>query len=268
MRSTPLRPCRDYRFAVILSILVPGWVLLARVPAVAGESGSPAQSAPAAATSPAGNDKPPTSSSESVEERFKRMEESYRRMEESNRRIQSQYNMLLEKFDLISSELARTRTATTNPPVTRASQIQASDEVAGLVPAPDDLKQADEPGVSLEPLEGSAVEDFISPFFQPPGAGAEGRIRRGSPFDDLRDTQLPSTESRMDQIGAGAQGTGAGPTPGSNPLAASFLRPPLLTQTRPPLGDRDWIESEQALKGRGDVSVLISNPLRWGAAAQ
>ena len=147
------------------------------------------------------------------------MEESYQRMEESNRQIKSQYETLLEKFEILSSELTGTRATVPNAGATQATQIKPiSETTPGPATDPIELIDTNELGVSLEPLVGNEVEEFIAPYFQPPGSGAQGRIRRGGPlwWYCVR-INFPGGESRMDQIGAGAAGTGGRTSPDQQP---------------------------------------------------
>ena len=109
------------------------------------------------------------------------MEESYQRIEASNRQIKSQYEALLEKFEILSSELSKTRAMVPSPGATQATQIkQISETTPGLATNPVESIDINELGVSLEPLNSNDVEEFIAPYFQPPGSGAQGRIERSS----------------------------------------------------------------------------------------
>jgi phosphate-selective porin OprO and OprP len=215
MRTGPLRPYRDYRALFLCSVLLHGWLSGALA-----QSPSPNAASPPAQPSPTTTDESqsPISAPETVEQRLKRMEESYQRMEESNRQIKSQYATLLEKFEILSSELSRTRAAVPSPATTQATQIKPiSETTLGPTTDPVELIDTNELGVSLEPLVGNELEEFIAPYFQPPGSGAQGRIRRGAPPGGIRADQLPGDESRMDQIGAGAQGTGGRTYPDQQP---------------------------------------------------
>ncbi len=185
-------------------------------------SQSPA-SPPLPAASLPGDAKPPTSAPETIEQRLKRMEESYRRMEESNRQIKLQYETLLEKFEILSSELSKTRATAPGPVDAQARQIKPiSDATPSSATSALESLGTDELGVSLDPLEGTDVEEFIAPYFQPPGSGAQGRIRRSAPLSGIRADQLPGAESRMDQIGAGAEGTGGRTFPDQQPDVGDY----------------------------------------------
>ena len=144
-------------------------------------------------------------------------------MEESNRQIKSQYEALLEKFEILSSELSKTRATAPSPVDAQARQIKPISDT-NPSPATSALESlgTDELGVSLEPLEGTDVEEFIAPYFQPPGSGAQGRIRRGAPLGGTRADQLPGAESWREQIGAGAEGTGGRTFPDQQPDAGDY----------------------------------------------
>jgi phosphate-selective porin OprO and OprP len=224
MRTKPLRPYRDYHKFLLLVVVIHllNSKALAQDPA---STTTPALQSPAPTpVSVRADGKSPRSISKDLEERLKRMEESYQRMEDSNRQLQSKYDALLNKFDALTTAISRSESPVSRPPqTTRIEQIKATSDTPALPspsPGPDgnlDLGAA----IPLEALEESRVEDFISPYFQPPPDGAQGRIRRGSPSGGMSPVPLPSGESRMDQIGAGAQGTGGRTSPDQQPDTGS-----------------------------------------------
>ncbi len=224
MRTKPLRLCRDYLAFILLFVLPGRWTgaALAQAPTQTQQTSSPLPQADRPGTTSPANANSTISASESVEQRLKRMEESYLRLEESNHQIKTQYDALLKKFDALSSELSRTQATAPSAVTTRVAQIKTSSEPLTATSAVETPIGAADLGVPLEPLEGNTVEEFLSPYFQPPGSGAQGRIRRGTPSSDFGPAQLPSGESRMDQIGAGAEGTGGRTSPFEQPDAGQF----------------------------------------------
>src|SRR5262249_18256391 len=86
---------------------------------------------------PSGNSVPPPgsrSSGDSMEERLRRMEDAYLRMERSNQRIQAQYDVLLRKYEDLSTKVsndpARARTVSrTTTGATGAAEEEAQSPV-------------------------------------------------------------------------------------------------------------------------------------------
>jgi phosphate-selective porin OprO and OprP len=218
MRIKPLRLCRDYRRIVLVFVLLHDWSSTTKAQPPSQDTPQIESASPSRPSSSA-DGKPPNSASESLEERLKRMEESYRRMEQNNQQLQTQYNELLKRFDTLATLMSNSDSPAPSPRTARIEQVKTTSEIPVLPspsPAPDDDLNADSV-VPLEALEESRVEDFLAPYFQPPGVGAEGRIRRGSPFSGDGPLQFPRGEARMDQIGAGAQGTGGRTSPDQQP---------------------------------------------------
>ena len=177
------------------------------------------------------------------------MEESYQRMEESNRQIKSQYETLLKKFEILSSELSRTRAMVPSPGATQATQIKPiSETTPGPATSAVESIDTNELGVSLEPLQGNDVEEFIAPYFQPPGSGAQGRIRRGAPPGGILGDQLPGGMSPMDEIGTGTREPAAGRSPSSNPMPAILVS-----------SDHEWIASAAGLTAQAVASAPNSS---------
>jgi phosphate-selective porin OprO/OprP len=141
-----------------------------------------------------------------MEDRLRRMEESYARMEEVNRQIQSNYDALLKKFDVLSLQMSQSKAAATDSAKikTIAKQDAAS---AGSGNTDNDAETTTL--MPLDTLEEETMDNFIAPYFQQSGLGAQGRVRRGSPTEGPNlGPQLPRGESRLDRSGLGAEGTG------------------------------------------------------------
>ncbi|HZW33504.1 MAG TPA: porin, partial [Isosphaeraceae bacterium] len=66
---------------------------------------------------------------------------------------------------------------------------------------------------------GAAGRSGRSDVLQPGATGAQGRIRRGSPSGPYVEAEPEDTRSRMERIGAGAEGTGGRVSPGQQPAA-------------------------------------------------
>jgi phosphate-selective porin OprO and OprP len=135
------------------------------------------------------------------------MEDAYERMEQSNKQIQAKYDALLDKFEVLSSELVRARAAEPGATVKtdKVTTTWGTDTAASGSDGKGNMGA--EMLASLDASAESNLDAFLEPYFQQPSSGAQGRIRRGSPFSGPRLDQGPSAESRMDQSGVGAEGT-------------------------------------------------------------
>ncbi len=184
-----------------------------------------------------------------MDERLRRMEEAYLRMEENNRRIQSQYDTLLKKYDDLSrkvttegpekpvqrSILRGGLMTRTGPPASSTPGRQLADMLGVEESAPDPL-----------PVSLSSMPPAIEPLQEPGGSSGTAGRGRGSPMQPSRPrlsemveegdagrglvteeapsiSPLPSRtqpfRSRMDRIGAGAEGTGGRTSPSQQPAA-------------------------------------------------
>ncbi len=172
------------------------------------------------------------SSETSTEERLRRMEEAYLRMEQNNQRIQSQYNNLLQKYGELSRKVSdgppapatdspRARTASLSGPATMNADRTAGSTRRDLA----DLLGSDDAGDLQGPFSLIPLPDAMTPTQVPAGAegtggrtgirqqggplpaGSQGNIGRGGLSTDAGDQPEPFM-SRMDRIGAGAEGTG------------------------------------------------------------
>lgn len=155
------------------------------------------------------------------------MEEAYQKMEQSNLKIRSQYDTLLRKFDDLSQHLktakepAKEPAKEAQPPASRARTVSRGELESRIVREVGGAEAEAE--TTLEPLESAETQ-------QEPGmprqsrAGADGVVRRGPPdssAEPLMQPEAPSTmsttRSRMDRIGAGAEGTGGRTSPDQQP---------------------------------------------------
>ncbi len=182
-----------------------------------------------------------------MEERLRRMEENYLRMEESNRRIQAQYDSLLQRYDDLSRKMpaeppagpnASPRTRTLTQAGSAALRVdrtagtpgrQLADMLgvegpdfeqaaAGLMPSLPALDPMQQPGGA----EGTGGRTGIGQQTRPAPAGSEGEV--GGPVLPGAVPLPPQPapfRSRMDRIGAGAEGTGGRTSPTQQPAATS-----------------------------------------------
>jgi len=188
------------------------------------------------------------------------MEEAYLRMEESNRRIQAQYSTLLRQYDDLSRRLpgAAAANEATGPPRGRTVGRETSDagsrnilqrtevvvdpsnlrevaaEAANLVPETTEAQQASGAEGRIRRSLPGASQPLAPPPNTPgafggnppsagsgtqPAEGAEGLLGRQS--DGSRTGSQPASNmSRMDRIGAGAEGTDGRVSPEQQPTGA------------------------------------------------
>ncbi len=206
---------------------------------VSGVSRNQAQSASTAS-------KPGVSAETGLEDRLRRMEEAYLRMEQNHRQIQSQYNTLLHKYDDLSRKMSATQAAQGATAPIRAQTISRSTASGTVAEAPGDNGGAVEPSDLPDALEVDTNQDSGVAFTQSPApsqgrssTGAEGTGGRtgmrqqgqeaggaargvgggGSTLPPFSQPEQESTLSRMDRIGAGAEGTGGRTYPSQQPAA-------------------------------------------------
>ena len=198
----------------------------------------------------------------SMDERLRRMEEAYLRMEENNRRIQSQYTNLLQKYDELTRKTASgasaTRTSSAPPrTISRAGAASVGRlagtpgrqlaDMLGLESDGTDQELANvspltpEPNPSQESTGGSEGTGGRTGIAQQPGGlppGGEGEIGRGGLTDQPVGDTEPFT-SRMDRIGAGAEGTGGRTYPPQQPAAVTGSRARGESGVYRPSGDEE-----------------------------
>ncbi len=198
--------------------------------------------------------KPVVPADANLEDRFRRMEEAFLRLEENHREIQGQYKALLRKYDDLSRKMTTTQGARGVVARNRAQRVSRTTANGSIANTPGGNQVVADPISDLpEPLgaemnggaEAVAVPPADPSFAQPPAgaegtggrtnprqqpatppAGAEGEIGRGTgPTPTMPRTQPAeesrSTMSRMDRIGAGAEGTGGRTSPRQQPAAVS-----------------------------------------------
>jgi phosphate-selective porin OprO and OprP len=189
--------------------------------------------------------KPEVAGEVSVDARLKRMEDAYLRMEESNRRIQEQYDNLLRQYQDLSKTVNRDgRSGGRRPEGDRKPESR-----------PGDPSQSDGP-IQFHTAELLGLEDVLSEEAervalrqQPTGAEGElGRMDRGPglpsgpqppaprPFGGTQEGAIGAQGiigrgtgiegvggmSRMDRIGAGAEGTDGRVSPSQQPTRPSL----------------------------------------------
>ncbi len=151
------------------------------------------------------------------------MEEAYQKMERTNLQIRSQYDNLLRKFDELSQHVKSEKdpAKSAKVPDARARAVSRSELESRIV------REVVGAETDLEPLESLELQ-------QEPGSprqsrsGAEGVVRRGTTETSAEPLFQPSppspdstTRSRMDRIGAGAQGTGGRTSPDQQPAVGA-----------------------------------------------
>ena len=208
-----------------------------------GSSVTPAPpSDPPASAKPA--DKQAAPDAKALEERLKRMEEAYLRMEQSNQKIRSEYETLRQKFDGLTERLRKEKESTKDPkPASASTRVVSRSAVESRI-----VREVLGAETALEPLEEVEAQPPMSP--RQSRSGADGVVRRGQPGTDLvplPDDSQPlspppsagdTTRSRMDRIGAGADGTGGRTSPDQQPaIGARGTDRRMLPQAATAAGD-------------------------------
>ena len=220
---------------------------------------------------------PPAPADVSMDDRLRRMEEAYLRMEENSRRIQSQYDTLLKKYDDLNRKVAdekpaeataatHARTAGRNASRVRVNRLAGSPgaqlgEMLGIEPP-----GADQELVNVSPLlpdpdpmqQPSGGRGHRRPHRHrsavgPPALGRRGRDRpRQPPEQPLSGPESAPFTSRMDRIGAGAEGTGGRTSPSQQP-AGVVTGPSPRRERRTPA--QRWCAEGEEGEGGGIVNL-------------
>ncbi len=125
-----------------------------------------------------------------MEERLRRMEAAYLRMEESHHQIQSEYKVLLGKYEDLSRKITAAEGPTTTP--ARSARVRLAPFGGAGLNTPGAVRVSDPRSVLLEALE-AEIEMLPGPST----------------------TQTPRLD--LNEIGAGAEGTGGRTSPRQQP---------------------------------------------------